>query len=57
LGKNLAYHEIRLILAKLIWNFDFELVDKEDNWLDQRVLLLWEKKPLVVRVKETGKKA
>jgi cytochrome P450 len=57
LGKNLAYHEIRLILAKLIWNFDFELVDKEENWLDQRVLLLWEKKPLVVRVKETGKKA
>lgn len=49
LGKNLAYHEMRLILAKLIWNFDFELIDDNGRWMDQRVLLFWDKKPLRVR--------
>jgi cytochrome P450 len=57
LGKNLAYHEMRLILAKLIWTFDFGLEDEDkgEDWLEQRVLLFWEKKPLVVRVKDVRK--
>jgi len=54
LGKNLAYHEMRIILARLIWGFDIEMVErtKGEDWLEQRVLLFWEKKPLFVKVRE-----
>lgn len=46
----MAYAEIRLTLAKLLWNFDFELVDDDDRWLtEQKVYLIWEKPPLMVK--------
>ncbi|KAF2848256.1 cytochrome P450 monooxygenase-like protein [Plenodomus tracheiphilus IPT5] len=51
LGKNLAYAEMRLILAKLLFNFDLELVDKTSDWMGgQKVFTLWEKPGLVVNV-------
>jgi hypothetical protein len=42
---------MRLILARLLWNFDFELIDKKFEWTRQKAYLVWEKKPLMVRVK------
>lgn len=51
MGKNLAYHEMRLIFAKLLWNFDIELCPESDNWTDQRIFILWEKHPLMVKFK------
>ncbi|KAF1983382.1 isotrichodermin C-15 hydroxylase [Aulographum hederae CBS 113979] len=51
-GRNLAYSELKLVLARLIFNFDLELVDEGEDWLDQKVYTLWLKKPLMVRVKE-----
>ncbi|KAF9694889.1 hypothetical protein EKO04_006712 [Ascochyta lentis] len=51
LGKNLAYAEMRLILAKLLWTFDVELVRPEMDWMEeQRVFALWEKPPLEVKL-------
>jgi averantin hydroxylase len=51
-GRNLAYAEMRLILAKVLFNFDLELDEgKTGQWLDQKVFTLWEKKPLWVRVR------
>ena len=38
-------------MAKVIWNFDIELVDKTSDWFDQKVFTLWEKIPLMVRLK------
>jgi len=53
LGKNLAYAEMRLIMAKMIWSFDFELQPESQNWMQEcKVKTLWAKPPLVVRVKE-----
>ncbi|OJD32676.1 cytochrome p450 [Diplodia corticola] len=52
LGKNLAYAEMRCILAKTLFSYDLELVDPEVDWFDQRVFGLWEKGPLSVRVTE-----
>jgi cytochrome P450 len=46
----MAYHEMRLILAKVMYNFDFELCPESKDWLDQRVYILWQKEPLVVKV-------
>lgn len=34
LSDSLALAEARLILAKLIWNFDFELDGDHESWVD-----------------------
>lgn len=49
-GKNLANAEMRTIMARLVWNFDMELVNPEDNWLDQKGFFLWTKPPLNVNL-------
>ena len=44
---------MRLILAKLVWSFDFELDAKSAQWMDEaRVLTLWAKPEMAVHVKE-----
>ncbi|KAH7142783.1 cytochrome P450 [Dactylonectria estremocensis] len=51
IGKNLAYAEMRLILARLIWNFHLELDPRSERWLERNVLsFLWEKPELYVRL-------
>ncbi|KAL2261273.1 hypothetical protein VTK26DRAFT_4494 [Humicola hyalothermophila] len=50
IGRNLAYAEMRLILARLLWNFDLELMPESRNWNDQRVYLIWEKGTMNVKV-------
>lgn len=50
LGKNLAYHEMRLVLATILWNFDLRLCEESDNWTMQDSYLLWEKHPLLVEL-------
>lgn len=32
---SLAYAEMRLIPARMIWNFDMELVPESQDWVDQ----------------------
>lgn len=49
IGMNLAFVELRLILARLIWNFDLKLDSSCDNWVDDMVEYFgWEKIPLLV---------
>ena len=55
LGRNLAYAEMRLILAKVLYNFDLDLDVKTGPWMDQKVYTLWEKKPLWVKLKPTAR--
>lgn len=57
IGRNLAYIEMRLILAKLLWNFDLELADGCQDWANQPIFTTWQKAPLMVnlrRVKRGG---
>ncbi|KAJ2984481.1 hypothetical protein NUW58_g6035 [Xylaria curta] len=52
IGKNLAYAEMRLILAKIVYNFDMTLADDSRGWLDdQRAYIVWEKPALNVHLK------
>ncbi|KZL75635.1 cytochrome p450 [Colletotrichum incanum] len=52
LGRNLAYVEMRLILARLIWNFDIELAEESQGWAErQKVFILWDKGPLKMHLK------
>lgn len=51
IGRNLAYIEMRLILAAVLWNFDLKLADDSKNWIgDQKIYGLWEKGPLNVHL-------
>lgn len=48
---SMAWSEMRVILSKLLLNFDLELVDNSDTWLDQNTYLVWEQGPLMVNLK------
>ncbi|OJJ01980.1 hypothetical protein ASPVEDRAFT_52775 [Aspergillus versicolor CBS 583.65] len=52
LGKNLAYSELRVILAKVLYNFDLALAPESVGWDKQKIFLLWEKRKLMVHLKE-----
>jgi hypothetical protein len=50
---SLANAEIKLVLARIIYNFDMELVDKNSEWMmNQRVYIIWRKPELMVKLKE-----
>lgn len=54
IGQNLAYAEMRLILARLAFRFDFELCEESEGWIErQKNYSLWEKPDLFVRLTET----
>lgn len=52
LGQNLAWHEMRLLLATVILHFDLSSRPESKAWIDQKVYILWEKKPLLVFLEE-----
>jgi hypothetical protein len=44
--------EMRLILAHMLWNFDFELCPESRGWdQDQKIKGLWIKPPLMCKIK------
>ncbi|KAL5335510.1 cytochrome P450 [Aspergillus crustosus] len=51
LGRNLAYSEIRLILAKVLWHFDLGLAPESLGWDKQKTFAIWEKNKLMVYLK------
>ncbi|KAI0146500.1 cytochrome P450 [Pestalotiopsis sp. NC0098] len=51
IGRSMAMHEMRLILAHCLFSFDFELYDQSQDWMDQETYALWIKKPLMCRLK------
>ncbi|KAK7219651.1 hypothetical protein V2G26_007654 [Clonostachys chloroleuca] len=50
IGKNLAYAEMRLILARLLWKFDLELMPESREWDQQKIWSLWSKGELNVKL-------
>jgi cytochrome P450 len=53
---SLAYNEMRSVIARMIWHFDMELVNEDQNWTDQNVYLMWEKPPLMVKLSHSEMK-
>ncbi|TFB01345.1 Isotrichodermin C-15 hydroxylase [Trichoderma ghanense] len=46
---SLAYSEMKLILARLVWNFDVKLAEESVGWdMRSKVYMLWEKGPIYV---------
>jgi cytochrome P450 len=54
LGQNLAWLEMRLLLALLLFRFDFELASKSKlpGWSEQSIHWTWEKRPLRVEIRK-----
>ncbi|KAK1955894.1 cytochrome P450 [Colletotrichum sublineola] len=50
IGRNLAMSEMRVILARVIWNFDLQIADNSRNWMEQKLYTLWKKGPLHVHL-------
>ena len=42
---------MRLMLASVLFHFDLELCNKDEDWLDQQMYVIWDKKPLLVNLK------
>lgn len=50
IGRNLAYAEIKIIMARLVWQFDIENAT-EGDWIGtQKVFMVWKKAPLWVKL-------
>lgn len=47
LGRNLALHEMRYLLARVLFRFDLGLEPESQGWDGQRAFVLWEKKALM----------
>lgn len=54
LGKNLAFSEMRQILARVLYRFDLQLVDQGLEWEKQKSYTLWAKGPLMCRIQDRG---
>jgi hypothetical protein len=48
----MAYHEMRLIITKVLYNFDMQLCPESEDWANQYVFTLWEKHPLMVKLRD-----
>ena len=46
-----AYHEMRLILTKILWHFDLQLCPESEGWIKQKIFLMWDKPSLYCRLK------
>ncbi|KAK2006445.1 cytochrome P450 [Colletotrichum eremochloae] len=50
IGKNLAWLELRLLLAKTLWHYDLEMCPGMEDWAVQKCYITWEKGPLMVKL-------
>ncbi|KAI1305539.1 cytochrome P450 [Xylaria venustula] len=50
LGRNFAWMELSLVLAKILWLYDLELVTREIDWIrESQVHVLWWKPKMFIR--------
>ncbi|KAF4881990.1 Trichothecene C-15 hydroxylase [Colletotrichum fructicola] len=53
---NLAYIEMRTILARVIWNFEMRLADESKSWTQgQQAWVVWEKAELMMYLTPRGR--
>lgn len=41
---------MRLVLARMVWNFDMELAPESRNWIDHLSFVVWDKPGLQVKL-------
>ena len=52
-GKNVGYLELRLILARIVWNFDMSIPTEMNlpEWGEQKIYWFWDKKPTWIKLR------
>ncbi|RAL14685.1 cytochrome P450 [Aspergillus homomorphus CBS 101889] len=55
IGRNLAYAEMRTVLAKLLWHFDLTMDEKCSRWDESRTYVVWDKPDLWLRLRRANK--
>lgn len=52
IGKSLAWAEMKLVLCKVIWTTDIQLLEQQspEDWADQKVYVAHEKGPMMARL-------
>lgn len=50
MGQGIAWAQMRLILAGLVWAFEIEAV-REVDWVQQKTNIVWQKEPFEVRLR------
>ena len=38
-------------MARMLWHFDMELCEGCEDWPDQKIFSLWDKKPLMIKLR------
>ncbi|KAI9690296.1 MAG: hypothetical protein M1822_009257 [Bathelium mastoideum] len=57
IGKNLAWAELRLVLSKLLFHFDYEIQAESLNWSkDNRAFIVWEKPALMAKLRRVERR-
>lgn len=51
LGQVIAWAEMRLILARIVWTFDVKAARKVEDWNRQQSQIVWAKEPFEVRLR------
>lgn len=51
LGQVMAWAEMRLILARLVWTFDIKAAREVGDWNRQQSQIVWAKEPFEVRLR------
>lgn len=53
-GQNLAWLEMRLILARMVWNFDIEIAPGTElpKWDEQSIYWFWDKQPTHITIRK-----
>ncbi|PQE23091.1 cytochrome P450 1 protein [Rutstroemia sp. NJR-2017a WRK4] len=56
IGQPLAWMEMRLILSRLLWNFDIRVAEgrKLRDWTEQKIFWTWDKDPLEAELVKKG---
>ncbi|KAH9223339.1 cytochrome P450 [Leptodontidium sp. 2 PMI_412] len=55
IGQRLALAEMRLVVARLMWEFDFDIEEESREWVEgMKVYTLYERPPLMCRVRPVG---
>jgi len=51
IGRNLAYVEMRLVLTRLLFEFNLELAEDTQDWTQAKIWTVWRKHPLWIKLK------
>ena len=53
IGKELAWAEMLLVVARMVWNFDISIADpsKPLDWMKLKTFMLVQREPIMVRLK------